>query len=67
LDEGVVTGDIDQAELDRVSGGILKIEKREAEIDGDTAGFFFRQAVCVGAGEGIDECGFAVVNVAGGA
>jgi hypothetical protein len=39
----------------------------EAEIDGDAALFFLLEAVGVGAGERLDQAGFAVIDVAGGA
>ena len=45
--EALVPGDVDEA--DHAAVGLRPIG--EAEVDGDAAGFFFRQAVCVGAGQ----------------
>ena len=44
-----------------------QIERGEADVDGDAAGLLFGQAVAVDAGEGLDERGLAVIDVAGGA
>ena len=42
-------------------------QKSEAKIDGDAAALLFLQAVRMRAGQGFNQRGFAVVNVAGGA
>ena len=39
----------------------------KAEIDGDAAALFFFQTVGINAGQGFDQRGLAVVDVAGGA
>ena len=39
----------------------------EAKLDGDAALFFLRETVRVGAGEGLDEGGLAVVDMTCGA
>ena len=57
-----MAGDVDKAEAE-----IFFLKKCKAEIDGDAATFFFGEAVGMRAGEGFDERGFAVVDVAGGA
>ena len=44
-----------------------QVERGEADVDGDAAGLFFGQAVAVDAGQGLDQRGLAVVDVAGGA
>ena len=51
--------------MPRRKGG--RSRRGEADVDGDAAGLFFGQAVAVDAGEGLDERGLAVVDVAGGA
>ena len=62
-DEALVAGDVDDAGAGAVGEG----EVGEAEIDRDAALFFFLEAIGVLAGEGFDERGFAVIDVAGGA
>ncbi len=42
-------------------------QRGEAQVDGDAAAFFFLPAVGVHTGEGLHQCGLAVVDVAGGA
>ena len=61
-DETFVAGNVDEADP-----RAAKIEKREAEIDGDAAAFFLGEAIGMRAGERFDEGGFAVVDVPGGA
>ncbi len=61
-DEAFVAGDVDEAEAE-----IIFFEKCETEIDGDAAALFFGEAIGMRAGEGFDERGFAVIDVAGGA
>ncbi len=39
---------------------------REAEIDGDPARFFFFQAVTIDPGQGFDQSGLPMIDVAGG-
>ena len=39
----------------------------EAEIDGDAARFFLLQPVAIDAGQGFDQRGLAVIDMAGGA
>ena len=52
----------------RVSpSGAGKVQVGEAEVDGDAAALLFLEAVGVDAGEGLDQRGLAVVDVAGGA
>ena len=62
LDEALVAGHVDDAEAE-----VAEVEAGEADVDGDAAGLFLGQAVAVDAGEGLDERGLAVVDVAGGA
>src|SRR5262249_41047488 len=62
LDKALVAGHVDDAEPE-----IPQIEDGEADVDGDAPGFLLRQAVAVDAGQGFDERGLAVVDVAGGA
>ena len=61
-DEPLVPGHVHDAEA-----VIAQVEGREADVDGDSAGFLFRQPVGVDAGERLDERRLAVVDVAGGA
>ena len=63
LDEALVAGHVDEAEAE--AGRELQV--REAEIDGDAAALLLFEAVGVDAGEGFDERGLAVIDVAGGA
>ena len=65
--ETLVTGDIDEPDLQSSAIRRWQGHVGEAEIDGDAAAFFFGEAVGVDAGEGLDQRGFAVVDVAGGA
>ena len=62
LDEALVAGHVDDAEAE-----VAQVEGGEADVDGDAAGLLLGQAVAVDAGEGLDERGLAVVDVAGGA
>jgi hypothetical protein len=57
-----VAGDVDEAEAD-----VPEIEEREAEVNGDAAALFFLEAVGVCPSQRLDQRGFPVVNVAGGA
>ncbi|OPZ72090.1 MAG: hypothetical protein BWY83_00822 [bacterium ADurb.Bin478] len=59
LDEFFMAGHIDK--------GDLGAEKGEAQVDGHAALVFLGEAVGIGAGQGLDEGGFAVIDVAGGA
>ena len=61
LDEALVAGHVDDP--DREAARLL--EEGEAELDGDAARLLLRQAVGVDAGEGLDQRGLAVVDVAG--
>ena len=61
LDEALVAGHVDEAQA-QVRG---KLEMSEADIDGDAAALLFLQAVGVDAGQGFDERGLAVIDVAG--
>ncbi len=56
--ETLMAGNVDEAELSGV--GV-------AEVDGDAAPFFLRQAVGVDARQCFDQRGLAVIDVAGGA
>ncbi len=62
-DEADVAGDVDDGDV--AAGG--EGAPGEAELDGEAALLLFAEAVGVGAGEGFDEGGLAVVDVAGGA
>ncbi len=62
-DKAFVPRHVDDAELD-VAG---EFQVGEAEFDGDTPGLLLLQPVGVDAGEGLDQRGLAVVDVAGGA
>ena len=61
-DEPLVAGHVDQGDLI-----IAQLERREAQVDRDAALLFGRQAIGVDAGQGADQGGLAVVDVAGGA
>src|SRR5262249_48227162 len=60
LDEPLVPGAIDNAEP-----VVAEVEPGEPDVNGDAASLLFRQPIAVGAREGLDEGGLAVVNVAG--
>ena len=66
--EALVSGNIHEAQAQwarrRAAG---KFEVGEADVDGDAAALFFLQAVGVDAGQRLDQRGFAVVDVPGGA
>lgn len=62
-DEADVAGDVDDGDV--AAGG--EGGPGEAELDGEAALLLFAEAVGVGAGEGFDEGGLAVVDVSGGA
>jgi len=57
-----VAGDVHEAEAN-----VAEIEEGEAEINGDAAALLFFEPVGIGARQGLDKRGLAVVNVAGGA
>src|SRR5688572_3901027 len=63
LDKALVAGHVDDA--GRCSIG--QIEMGKTEIDGYAAFFFFFEPIGVRAGERLDQAGFAVVDMAGGA
>jgi len=63
LDETLVPGHVDETEAE----GRGEVEVGEAQVDGDAAALLFFEAVGVDAGEGLDQGGLAVVDVAGGA
>ncbi len=63
LDEVAVTGYIYDADLLAAGQG----QPGKAEVNGHKAFLFFFETVGIDAGEGSDEGGFAVVNVAGSA
>ena len=74
LDEAFVARDIDDAEAVSLTPVAYapgspgwQFERGEADVDGDAARFFFGQAVAVDAGEGLDERGLAVIDMASGA
>ena len=51
---------VNDAELE-----VAEIEGGEADVDGDAALLLLRQAVTVNACQGLDQCGLAMVDVAG--
>ena len=61
--EALVTGHVDQ----RQPPSVREVERRVAEVDRDPALALLGQTVGVLAGQGPDEPGLAVVDVAGGA
>src|ERR1017187_3060843 len=62
LDEALMAGDVHEAEAE----GRGDLEMGETEVDGDAAALLFLEAVGVDTGEGLDQGGLAVVDVAGG-
>ena len=60
FDEILMARHIDDAEA--VAG---QFKMREAKVDGDAALFFFREPIGVVAGQGLDQCTLAVVDVTG--
>ncbi len=63
LDEALVPGDVDHAEVAAAGKGQLG----EAQLDADAALLLLFEPVGVAAGEGLDQGGLAVVDVPGGA
>ena len=63
FDEFFMAGHIHDADL----GAVGPVQMGKAQLNGDAPLFFFLQPVGVDAGEGLDQQGFAVVNVTGGA
>ena len=57
----LVARNVNEDELFLVTGDV---QKDEPQLDGQPAGFFFRQRVRVGAGQGLDQGTLAVVDVA---
>ena len=47
--------------------GVSQIEMGKTEINGDAAPFLFLQAIGINPGKGLDQRGFAVIDVTGGA
>ena len=62
LDETLVAWNIHNADL--LTGG--QAQPRKTEIDGHAALLFLTEAVRIDAGQCVDECGLAVIDVAGG-
>ena len=62
LDKALVARHIDDAQPK-----LPEVERGEANINRDAAGFLLRQAVAVDARQGFHQRGFAVVDVPGGA
>jgi len=65
--ETLVAGDVDEAQAQGFAAGGSQLEMCEADVDGDAAALLFFQAVGIDAGEGLDQRGFAVIDVARGA
>ncbi len=63
LDEALVAGDVDHAEMAAAGEGQLG----EAQLDADAALLLLLEPVGVAAGEGLDQGGLAVIDVTGGA
>ena len=61
LDEALVARHVNEAQPDVRS----ELKVGEADIDGDAAALLFLQAVGVDPGQGFDERGLAVIDVAG--
>jgi hypothetical protein len=62
--EALVPRHVDDAELE---AGLRHLQVGEAQLDGDAPGLLLLEAVRVDAGEGSNQGGLAVVDVAGGA
>ena len=54
-------------ETDDASASSFDRQIGKTEIDGDPSRLFFLQPVTVDAGQGFDQCGLAVIDMAGGA
>lgn len=65
VDEPLVAGDVDEANA--AARRLGTVEVSVAEVKGDAAGFLFLEPVAVHAGQGFDQRGLAVVDVACGA
>ena len=64
LHEFLVTGDVHERE--RYIVAVVGGQEREAEVDGDTALFFFFETVRIGSGQSTHERTLAVVDMPGG-
>src|SRR5688572_28951393 len=60
LDKTFVTGNVDKTDTE-----VIELEIGEAEIDGDTASLFLRQAVRIRAREGAHERTLSMIDMAG--
>ena len=67
VQEAFVPGHVDEADLQITVFGARVFEVSEAEVDGDASGFLLGPAVTVDAGQGLEEAGLAVIDVASGA
>src|ERR1700693_938171 len=65
--ESLVAGDIYEAQAENFAARAGQIEMGEADVDRDATAFFFFQAGGVDGGQSLDQSGFAVVDVSGGA
>ena len=52
--------------IDDAKSKLARIKVRESKIDGDSSGFFLRQAVRIFAGQAKNESRFPMVDMAGG-
>ena len=65
--KALVAGDIDETNLQSPTIGRRQGHVGKAEIDSDAATLFFGETIGVDAGEGLDQRGLAVIDMAGGA
>src|SRR5205823_2601012 len=65
--EALVARDVNEAKTEDFAARAGQIQICEADVDGDATTFFFFQTIGVDTGQSLDQRGFAVVNVSGGA
>jgi hypothetical protein len=58
-----VAWNVNESQAKGLATGSRQLEMREANVDGDTAAFFFCQAVGVNPCQRLDQGGFSMVNV----
>src|SRR5579884_1595335 len=61
--EALVAGDIDKAETELFAAGARQLKVCEADINRDTAAFFFFEPVGVNTGERFYQRGFSMIDV----
>src|SRR6185312_1702840 len=65
--KALVARNVNESEPDFFTAGRSQLKMRETEIDSNAAALLFFQTIGINAGEGFDQRGLAVVNMAGSA